>query len=470
MLAEKYDLRKILAWILVGVFVLFAAHATYEYLTTGKIIVTTNSPQNYIKITKASGSGNAAAIKQTQGKLSVRLKPGTYNVTVYSKSVSDGRSQSVTAKARKTSRISLNPAKALIPSLVYSQGASSVAADSSQLYFINASTKELMVDGAGGLTRPFTNYSLASVDWVRPGEGVAQSVGNTGNGLYLVSGTALSPLPLPFSPTPGGSLAYSVSTDGTVYVSNGGDIYAGQLGANLTKIYSSTSKSLGLAAGTGRVAVITTTKGASVGSLLVVDDSGKVTKTGFTASQVVWSPDGEHLLASSEGSSYILDGSLHKIDTIPASSSAAFAWQDKTHLLYTNGSQLWAYDLGTKTAYQLSSLPTGASITSVYPATSSSYIYLSVNAGDKNQLYRVSTSGASASKSDAILSALMPDTTGVCTLNYLGFVTPTILVTYPQFETSNDLCLGATQSELRYYKLDPSSFQYSVTPVAANLD
>ncbi|HVV25564.1 MAG TPA: hypothetical protein VHC21_00840 [Candidatus Saccharimonadales bacterium] len=471
MLAEKYNLRKVLIWVLIGIFILFAAYKTYEYLTTGKVIVTTGDSNNYIKIAKAVSGGSTATIKQTQGKLSIRVKPGTYDVTVYSKSVADGTGQHITVNARRTSRISLKPAKALSPWLVYSQGASSVAANGSQLYFIDSSSEELMIAGDSGLARPFTNYSLSSAEWVKPGQGIAQSVGNSGGGLYIISGTSLSPLSLPFTPSLNGDISYGVSIDGTVYVSNGGDVYAGKLGSNLTKIYGSVSKNLGLAAGIGKVAVIAANQNSSLGSLVVVDDTGNVTKTAYTATQAEWAPDGKHLMVGGEGSNYILDGSLKKIGSAPVSSSSTvFAWQDNTHLLYTISNQLWVYDINAKTARQLTSLPTGSSISGIYPATDSPYIYFSVAAGDKNQLYKVSTAGQNASKTSSILSALMPDTVGVCTLNYLGFTTPTILTTYPQFQTSNDLCLEATKSELRYFKLDPATFQYVVTPVTTNKD
>lgn len=465
MLAERFNIRKIIVWVVCLIIVLFAAIKIYSYLTTGKIIVTTNNTDNYIKIDRVTNGGATSYSKQSQGKLSLRVKPGKYNVTVYSQNVSHGSSRSVSVKARQTVHLSLNPPASLSPTPIYGSGTTGVAANKTDLYFIDTGSKKLMHANAAGFGAMFSNRDFINADWISPGVGVLQ---DTSNNLYYVSGNSIAPLALPFQISAGVPVAYSVSESGTIYVNKGTDIYSGRYGGAFTKIYSVNKGNLGLSAGIDRVAVIIGNNKSSVGTLVVVDDSGNITKKNIAASQATWSLDGKRLFVAGEGNNYILDSSLNVISSVPISKIGVSSWYDKNRIFYSAGSQLWIYDLKTSKANQVVSLPTGVGITAIYTDSDDSFVYFSAANSEKTQLYRVSLSGQSHDKSLDILGVLLPEEIGVCSLNYINFAHPTITIRYPSSGTLPDNCIKSAKRELQYYKLNPNGFTFITTPYTVN--
>lgn len=464
MLAERYNLRKIIIWFLAVVLVFFAALKVYDYLTSGKVVITTSNKNNYIKIQQVVSGGGKPLENQAQGRLSVRVKPGKYNVIVYSQSVEHGTSQTVTVRARQTVKLSLDPPSNLAASPVFGSGTTGVVASSTDLYYIDTTTNLLMYDGGAGLNSMFPDYSLTAASWFSPGYGVVQDATNK---LYMVSNGSITPLSLPFETSPNKSVAFSVSSDGYIYVSDGQGVFVGRPGDAFTKIYSVKGDSVGLSAGVGRVAVVVTNAGSSVGSLVIVNNSGKSTSKGVSASQATWATDGARLLVSGEGTNYIYDAALNRIGSVPANNIGVSAWQNNHQLFYAMGSQIWSYDLNTKKAWQVTSMPTGVGITSLYLDTTNSYLYFSAAVTSKNQLFRVGLSGQKQDDSLQTLSVVLPDNVGVCSLNYIVFSQPTILINYPALETSADLCIRSAKGSLTYYGLDPNRFSYvtsTITP------
>jgi hypothetical protein len=461
MLAKGLNLRKILAVYLAVVVITFAIFQVYQYLTTGKLIVSSSNSDNYIKINRVISGGSKPLSKQGQGRLSIRLKPGIYSVVIYSKSLKQGVSQQVSIKARHTVKLILNPSKNLNLLPVYGSAVTGVSASKTDLYYINASTKKLMHDDASGLTTMFPDYDFINVSWFSPGDGVLQ---DSRSGLYVVSGSSIRSLSLPFRPSPANNNAFDVSSDGKIYVSNGADIYVGRVNGPFHKIYSAPSSSVGLSAGKGKVGVVASKNGSSVGSLVIVMDSGQSINKEVSASQVTWSPDGKRLLVSGEGINYIFDSSLNHIGSVPTNKLGASVWKNNHELFYSEGNQLWLYDLNTTRAQQVVSMPTGVAISSAYKA--GTYVYFTTANGPASQLYRVGLDGQPGNKSVNTLSVLVPVNVGACSLNYISFAKPTILVSYPRLETTPDLCISAAKGSIKYYGVNPNDFQYVAIPAA----
>jgi hypothetical protein len=462
MLNNNLDVRKLVIWCLAIIIALFAAFKLYSYFMAGTIVATTSSTSNYVKIDRVTNGGGKPYSKQAQHKLSVRVKPGTYSVTVYNSTGQYGKSAAVQVKARQKVHISLDPPATINPEPVYGSSAESIIASNSQLFFIDTLDHLNLVD-ANGIHVLFPDHNLKSISWSTPGVGVAQ---DNNNRLYTISGSSIKPLPLPFNTSANKAVSYDVATDGKVYVNDGPDIYVGGAGGGFKKIYSAKNTQLGLVAGADELAVVERQHGTSESQLDIINGTGKVTQKRVPAGQVIWSPNDKYILVSGEHSNTIYDKSLNRVGAVPINNSGVFAWRTDTELFYSIDSQLWTYDMATKQSQKITALAAGEKLTGIFPNTSGSYVYFTDNNGEKAQLFRAGMNGQHApNKSFGALSIFLPETIGVCSLNYVNFIKPVITIDYPSSGTDPKRCIEAAKGELKYYRLNANAFQYMTNPV-----
>jgi hypothetical protein len=213
--------------------------------TTGTITVTTNKSSNYINLEQVVSSSTKGTpySKRAQGELSARVKPGTSEVIVSTSSTTNSLSRNVTIKARHHVSLSLNPVTAQIPEPVYSEASGSVYADSSQLLLIALSPSEsvygsedgnIMQATSTGFNTLFPTIDFTEVQWVSGSLGLAQ---DSENNLYLINNGSLTQITLPFAVTPSTKLTSNMSKSGSIYVSDGNEVYVGTASGGFKKIY-----------------------------------------------------------------------------------------------------------------------------------------------------------------------------------------------------------------------------------------
>ncbi|HVI60603.1 MAG TPA: hypothetical protein VM535_00420 [Candidatus Saccharimonadales bacterium] len=468
--------------LIVGVSVLVLAIAalwTYRYLTSGTItVVSANANDTVIVSEVVTGqSKNASKIKEGTRKLKVRVPAGQYEVTVASQMSAVKKVISIEKRQRVS--INLNPPAVITPEDVLGAGASSVAADATQLFFIDTSTKFLTrVDAANNRQVLNDKNQFVSAQWVSAGNGAALSRDSK---LFAITNGVLAEIALPFSTTyeDETQTAFAMAPNGQLYVSHGHDVYV-RAGAGFTKIYTSKFDLLRLSASNNRLAIAyngndpaegteDATTGPSAATLTLIDSSGKAVsqKTGQKAYRAVWSSSGKYLLAQSDYEITVYDQSLRAVKTLPADDSVGVVWLNDNEFIYGVRGSLWKANLASNQSGTVAQI-NGGNISELAVSFDGAYVYMSSAAGDKSELTRLGLKGQQPPKYLQTLSVFLPEKVGVCSLNYINFTRPTLTVSYPSSGTIPEQCVRAAKIELKYYGLDPNKFGFTSTAYNAN--
>lgn len=477
---EAKFLRKIVIIFLFFLVAFFLAIYLYGYLTTGKVTIKTDNPANYVRITQSvdTSSGNKLFSKDAKQQLSVKVKPGSYQISVYVPRGQNGTSQTIKVKARQNRSYTINPVAAVNPDPVYGKQATSVFADSTQLLFLSLNSLShnpqgsgslLRADSGGSFSKLFPDHSFTKIAWANSQLGLAQDAFNN---LYVIQNGQLSQIDLPFTVNSDTKLSSDINLDGGVYVSNGKSVYSGSVSGNFKRIYTADSDEAvnNLSAGNKKVALVTNVVEAleskhngsmANGSVAIIGDSGSVAKKSFGALGVSWSPNYNYLLVEGALSESIFDNSLRQLNPIGVNNAEDFVWNDNDSLFYSINGQVWLYGLQTKQSRKITSLLAG-NVVAIYPSKGGSYVYMSADDGQKKQLFRASLKN-SGSKTTSSLPIFLPETLGSCSINYIGFTGITIIVSYPP-GTSQEHCSATAQAELQYYGFGPNSVHYQFMP------
>lgn len=466
---ENHLLRNIaVVFIVVVVAVLLAVHL-YSYLATAKVTIKTDSPTNYVRITQSAdtSSGSKLFSKDAKQQLSVRVRPGSYQISVYVPRGQNSTSQTIKVKARQNLSYTINPVAAVNPDPVYGKQAGSVFVDSTQLLFLSLSSLSdnsqgsgslLRADSSGSFSKLFPDHSFTKIAWANSQLGLAQDAFNN---LYVIQNGQLSQIGLPFMVNSGTKLSSDINRDGEVYVSNGRSVYSGSVSGNFKRIYTADSDEAvsSLSAGNKRVALVTNVVEAleskrngsrANGSIAVISDSGSVTKKSFGALGVSWSPNYNYLLVEGALSEGVFDSSLRQINAVAVNNAGNFSWYNNHSVFYSVYSQVWLYDLQTKKSTRVTSLFAGWNVTNIYPAKDGSYVYFSGGNSSKAQLFRAALRGQAIDNSLSSLTVFLPEVVHGCSLNYVNFNKPTILVGPPAGQDPAD-CMGTANEEVQYY-------------------
>ncbi len=479
---EAKLLRKVIVIFLLALFAFFLAIQLYNHLTTGKVTIKTSNPANYVRITQSvdTSSGNKLFSKDAKQQMSIRVKPGSYQISAYVLRGQNSVSQTIVVKARQSRSYTISPLNITNPEPVYGEQAGSVVADSSQLLFLglsgpgddsNGSGKLLRADVGGGFSTLFPDHSFAKIAWANPQLGLAQ---DTFNNLYVIENGQLSQLGLPFTTSPNTKLTSDINKSGGIYISNGRDVYVGSVSGNFKKIYAPDSDEAvtGLTAGNNKVGVVTNAVEAleskrngskANGAIAIIGDSGSVIKKPFDVLGASWSPNSKYLLVNGALSGVVFDSSLHQLSSISANNASNLVWRNNSSVFYSINGQLWLYDLPTKMSNKITQLLTGGNVSSIYPSIDDAYVYFSSEGNKKTQLFRVGLKGQAIDNSLNALPVFLPEVIHNCSLNYLSFGKTSILVGSPPNQSPQD-CIGTAQEEAQYYQLNVGALQFLAQP------
>lgn len=449
-------------------FFMVAAIWIYKYLSTGKLIVSTDNSSTFIKITRLYETGKEKSFsKQAQGNLDIRVSPGKYEVAVFSKSLS--ASKIVRVQARQTKYINLNPPKVGSPEPVYGNGVSGLFASGSSAYFVDKSSQNLTRVLSDGKVFPISQTTFQSAKWVSLNIGAAV---DTNNNLYKIRGNSIQKLSLPFDAKNGSGFSYDLSPLGDIYLAYGKSLFK-QEGFTFKKIYDAKQPIGDVSVSGSRIAIAEPfdIDSGFKGLVVVLGDNSVVEKS-IVSDNIAWSPDGSKLLVANKyGVNSIYNTSLKLLSSM-SSQGSHFVWANNSSLIYSVSGALWGYSIPSNTSQELSQMPGQGNIDGLYANSDGSYVYVSAQrvsiSGDTaDQLFRVGLRGDGTNSNLLGLSVFMPESLDYCALNYVNFTKPTVLINYPQGSSAQD-CLDAAKGEVQSYNIDPSSLAYQLTPYSVD--
>ena len=457
--------RRIIAVLLALAVVILIIALLYGRITKPTITVTTPD-DGYVKILKYNvplGDINEP-IKESYQKASAAVSPGKYEISAYNKPSTTIRVVEVKPNENLSVELELKEIEDLEP--VYGGEATSPVIGKSAVVFLDSAGFLSKITAAGKTELLDSSLNYESVSWLNSSEGVAKE--NNGD-LYLVNSTSgtIRKLALPFKNSPDTRLSYTVSGK-DLYVSNGENVFKGDLNGKYEKIYMTGRDGIDLYAGPKNVAIAEidiNNEGNKNPALVIAGNSSQNIKKDLPLDSISWSPDGNYLVNSSGGKSIILNSSLEEVAYLPGDSLASILWLDNDNLYYGTLNELWSYNLTTETAYKISNVY--GEITATYLDSGSSYIYIAAKRNGQSKLFRYSLNGQQNNETAQALHVALPEAIGACNINYINITEPIITVEYPRSRFNQDGssggCLQAAKSTLEDYGLDPENYKYSAT-------
>jgi hypothetical protein len=436
----------------------------WDFYHSGKIIITTDNPNNTIVLTKVAKDGKADETKifKAHEKLSVTVDVGSYSASVNGNSVATV--QTLDLKPRQTLTYKINPINATGVEPVAYKNAQNIAVSAKELIYLDPSSSKLnTIDKQNNVTEVNTPYHFQDVKWANPSFGIGQNVGH----LYIIENNNISELEMPF-PYDGKPVSYDVLPDKKIYVSSGSDVFVGNKEGNFKKIYTATSPNPALAASNNGVAVSDSKYGGNASDidkplLAVINNSGKVTKKNAESERLAWSPDGKYLVAANEVNPIIYDTSLRSITTIPTKSAVGqFRWLNDTSVIYAMEDQFWVYDLQNKKSQLFANMPLNDSITGLYLNADRDYVYLTTlnSYSQTPAIKRVGLKGQSVPEYMYRLQDILPRNYEQYSLSLVGFSRPSNIVVQPYGHTSTPDYVGEARERLRALGFNPNQFQF----------
>lgn len=467
---DRQLLKKILVILAIIVIGFIIISWIFNLLTKGSLTVSTTPEDAQVGIEKLEGSIESNTIvKTTSGKggATYKLSPGTYRVLAISGPFTTQRV--VTIKARESQKISMSVSVAVSPEPVYGTNTTSLIAGKSQLLFVDVATGLLSKIDAQNKVIPIDNtHILKSVKWANSDLGVALGFGNE---LYQVNKGVLTLVTPPFPINNSSKVIYDVSPNGDLYISNGQDVYAGPVGENLDKIYSSGDNyNTAISAGDDSAALIENDSSSDKPSLVVVNSDGKVEHKEAGVKFAKWSPESNKLLTVKGAGAVVMSQSYAVESEISANDLSVYNWGDDHTVFYSSGSQLYVHDTNLKQSNKIAEAPGAQSIIEIYQSEESPYLYFTAKKSnpdggiDVNQLFRVGLDGQKVDDALLGLSVFLPDLLGGCFVNYVVFTQPNIVVTPPIGSTGPSRCQKYVEGALTVDGFDLKKLQITYLP------
>ncbi len=457
-------LIKRLIQLLAAIITLLVLLAVFNYFTSGRIIISVqgDGANDTVAVFKlGTNTTNSKAVKQAAGRLDTRLKPGSYIATVSGKSFSTERVVAVTA--RKTSSYVLTAASLSEPEPVLSGDAGSLAADATQLLYVNPGLRSLFrVDSQNNISRLDKAPGLQQVKWAGAGFGVGQ---DELGALYTVTNGVVAGLSPPAGAQQNNAIErYAVSKDQTVYAVAGKTIYSHKAGGSWQRLFDA-DLPVGLLAVSDNMIAFSNAS-ADEGSesqpgLTVADASGVRGKKDITVDDLAWSPNGNYLAVGSPAYGFVFDSSLRQVAVMPAAGATNLRWLGNDVLLYSVKNQLWRYNLKEQQASKLMDSPTDGVISDLSLSADGAYAYIAFSNNAGSSIKRLGLQGQKTSQDIYKLAVFLPVKLDQCRAQLVNFTAPSVLVT-PYDSSLTDICLLNIRANLQDDQIDIGALHFVV--------
>lgn len=428
-----------------------------NYLTIGKIIINTNSKYD-ITIKKLAISSSSISTVTGNGNLTANLKSGSYTVSVSNGSFSTQRV--VQIKAHQTEHINLSLQSVGQVEPVSSQMVFDLMATDQSLTYIDLSNHSLtMVTDQNQEKALLPNVIISSLDWATSALGIAQ---NQLGQLYAVEGSIATELSLPISTSINN---YSIAPNGLMYFSNGNVLYAGMVNGDYKQILKSSSNiHIVNASNSGVLVQMGVDSEGSAGdvqnNLRLITPLGKTYTGNIDIDDTAWSPNGSDLAITSDTLTAVYNNQLHLLYSLPTSNVDSIVWLNNTTILYGIAGNLWSYNTQTQTSNILANTSVFGYVSEIYPSQDGSYIYIGVQNANTNNIYltRLGLENQPVSALMQQLQVFLPDVYEGCSLGYLAFTSPAIIVGETSTAASN--CTIAAKNYLQTYGISPTGLNF----------
>lgn len=431
------------------------------YLTTGKIMVSTNG-MNDISVARSYSSSTAPNVTG-KNTLSLKLHSGSYIVTVSNRFFTSQRV--VQVKAHQTQHVSVNLQNIGQVEPVASSEVSSLMATAQSLTYIDLGSHSLVyVNSQNQVQTLLPGISFNSIDWASSSLGIAQD--ESGN-LYSIQGTVVKKLSLPITPS---NNNYALAPNGVIYFSDIKSLYTGSLKGSYKQILKNDDNlSVVNASNSGLVVYDdsssdkTPVYGEDDNDILqLITPQGKIYSDDIDVSDAVWSPDGLDFVVTGDGATNtnVYNNQLKALYRLPQSNVNSIVWLNNSTILYGVGSNVWSYNIKTQTANVLTNVADLGYVSGIYPSQDGSYIYISIQDSSTNSIYltRLGLNNQPVSALMQQLQVFLPNIYAGCSIGYLDFTSPTIVVQGSGSIYEN--CVNVAQSYLQIYTINTSSLNY----------
>lgn len=452
--------RQLIIVLCVLLFILILGVWLHGYISEGTITIKTSSA-NEVQL---SGINSTTTVSKSSGNLNATVKSGQYVVIVSNAGSTSKRI--VQIKPRHHSTYTINLAPLILPEPVLPFGAYGVYADDTHLLYVSMQDNLLYsVNGNGAPVAVNSSIAFKSISWQSAAYGVGLATDN--KTLYLIGNGAVAPIALPFQAN---TVYYSLPSAGPLVVSDGKTIYKQTPSGQFRKIFSTNNKITSLAAGKANIYIQTSQGPESDGdeaTASIVNYSGATIATinNSSAYSYVWSPDGNKLAITNDGSTIVYDAHLSVIARVPDGNVLGMTWLDDSTLLYGQGKNLFSYGLVNGSTTQLSAMNGDNGVSGVYPGQDKGQIYvLSEAAGaSSSQDYELMRVGlhSDVPSYKYQLDVFFPAVLNGCSFSFINFSQPIITMAGSDYQS----CLSAANTVLSQDQLPSNSFSFSFSPV-----
>lgn len=458
----------------------------HYFLTTGRLVVTTDSPSQ-ITITKP-GSSKKYFDKKVGRKADVRLKNGLYFIHVTK--ADNEASKVVTVASSKTTSVNLSPKPLLHITRVFNFSTDNFIVRQNDIVALSGSPNNLFRLSSSGAQIFLPNLNnISSVRWFNDHQALAQIASGT---LAYVDGIGSSVLNDPVFE----SLTENSTQQPFVYAINrannnfvvgiGNKVYLFSSPTSPAKlIYTSNTPIVGLGLMNSKVLVYQPFESEGVDkpvlqntkNVLIDINTGKQVVINDSIESALTSPDGTRLVYSSTGVAKILGDSMGDVVDVLPTDTIRFAWESSNELIYADSSSVWQYSLPQKESIKLANSIGGNLPVGLFIEPSSKTIYFSLNPNQSQAaIYALTNSSSSQIQIQEKLNSVTPYRNADFEVTYSNFNNyPVITITTfallnraQELDDYNRQSLQFRQEALNYLKskdIDISKFTIQYIPV-----
>jgi len=498
--SQLANLRKFLPALGVLIALLIVGLLAYLLVVRPQVIVTA-PVDSTITVTGTNGALAASATKTTGSTTALAVGSGTYSVTVAHGTAK--QQYAVTLNLFERKQFTFDASAALNSTLVARQSAyNAFPLDTTSIAYLNTTTHVVQSTSAAGrqttlagATTDFTNGDAptGNVYAMSPIAG-GLAIVQTNSRLFVLQHGQLTPLNTTGFPSGIQSFVIGANTNQSSFVvaANQSLFWYASPNATPQKIVDLSKRIDQLAYGGGRVIAYSTRMPETDQSIksaysayaidpIVVTIDTKDQRTLLPGPIVGASiaPDGNHATVQTQGPSsvtsvYNLANStlMYSVQNFDLPSPL---WLDATHYVFTQGSDIWKYDINAHTAVTVGTLPDSLQPTSVtFNATTGTYLVTTYNDATSAAIYRLSTASTDQNATAAAaLASSAPTTSQLFSFAYVNVTTPTLLIqtsitdNNPSPEAFANETRQSRQAALRYlqdHHIDTSKLSITYNP------
>lgn len=411
----------------------------------GVLSVATNSSDTTITVATMDGE----TLSTGHGSLTAYLPVGNYIITAQK----NGGAQRtlITVQPVIVTSIQLIPPEAKAIEPVTNGPMKDMSVTKNNLRYLSSDGFLSWVDTTSPTIHQNASTRFATIVWAKNGDGVGLVENPESVGIVAVSGTTITPLPLPVGVASETPLSIALTPDGVLYVTQDGVLYKRQGNGSYVPVTTVVDGSTLLSANGALVVLasprsVEDTSESSNDNIRLIDAKGSAVATASVVmgesptnfQSVSWSPDGSKVFLMSPDLNTLTETGLEKSGQLPENTANDPVWQDNTHIIYGSGNGVWLYDTETKLSSSYALFEDGTTVTQLFEDAAGNYLYAATALADgRPELYRIALKQQPANRlaNQFAKISTLDDPLDNCRVYYMNVAQPFLVV---QYATSTD--------------------------------